>query len=144
MNLKLLRKSLAIGFIVLFLIYMPIITANTISYSNNSIESKNNVSIDDQKNVKIYFLFIERLRGKIKDLEVLDEHNYRFTAIHVVGSILRAEFFGFFPFDYSYEKVILENKVMVLNFEENVKFIKERVTENYIDIIIMSWQKVYL
>jgi len=88
---------------------------------------------------------IERIRGKITDLEILGEHNYHFNIIKVVDAYFYIIFlWGIMPLPPVYQRGVYENAECFLKLEGNYRFIKEEITENHIDITYMWWDEFYI
>lgn len=133
-NNHLLRKGLVVGVIFLFLVYTPIINAGNNSYNNKSLKFNlyNSLSSNNNSIYEPYFAILS-MRGTIKDLEILEEHHYRFNAIHVVGKGFMIKFFwGYIPIPY-YNKKVYNNEEVYVNLEPCNIFNYEKVTENYIN-----------
>jgi hypothetical protein len=141
---KLFRKGLVIGVILLFLclVYTPIINAetNTNSYKIKSMRSSVNNSSNDNWPPSFFSFGFQRIKGKITGFKIYDDlYRYYLNVTKVNITTLMVSFNGI-PFLNFGNKVYEKDNY---NFPEfyikNYKFIKEKVTDEYIDCLIFIW-----
>lgn len=146
MKNKLIRKGLVIGVILLFLCsaYMPVINAEANSYNSKSIKSSVYNSLDNYKDkgYKIYIFAYLRVRGLIRDLEILGEYSYHFNTTYVVTTAFVVGFFGFIPIPF-YNRTVSIDDEWDFNWWVPGMINKEKITENHIDFIAIEWGEMY-
>ena len=136
------RTIIILGVILLFLcfVYTPIIGAITDSYTIKSMKSSFNDSSIDTWPPSFFGFGFQRIKGKIKDFKIYnDEYGYYLNVTRVTITTIKIIIVGI-PFP-SFEKEVYEkgNINFPAAYIKNYKFVKEKVTDDYINCLIFIW-----